>query len=231
MQFQRSRVQLPEMTAEPMHWTGGDAAALQSAMRLTNEMFADRLHVSVRAVAAWHAKATMRPRADMQLALDGLLSRATPAEQDRFRKLSQTVNGGSDPAKWAETLTTAIAIVVHNASVLVVCRRSDTAVSHWQFPAGIVKPGSSIERTAERETLAETGVRCAAARDLGARIHPVTNVLCRYVSCEYLGGEPANLDPVENTDATWAPIDRLSKFIPLNVIYPPVVEALRGLAT
>jgi hypothetical protein len=37
-----------------------------------------------------------------------------------------------------------------------------------------------------------------------------------------------NLDPVENADVLWAPIDRLSKFIPLTAIYPPVMAALRG---
>ncbi len=211
------------------HWTGRDAAALQSALRLTNETFAERLGIAVRTVAGWHAKPQLQPRMEMQQLLDELLTRLSPAELERFHERPLTEAGRGATSSDSEALRAAIAIVAGEKGVLVVCRRADTAVAvHWQFPAGIIKPGASAERIAERETLAETGVHCAAVRTLGSRIHPVTRVHCCYVLCEYLAGDPENLDPVENADVLWAPIDRLSKFIPLTAIYPPVMAALRG---
>jgi 8-oxo-dGTP diphosphatase len=57
-------------------------------------------------------------------------------------------------------LTVAIAVVVTETDVLMVCRRdADSSGISWQFPAGIVKPGSSARTVAVRETLAETSVR------------------------------------------------------------------------
>lgn len=213
------------------HWTGRDAAALQSALRLTNQTFAERLGIARRTVAGWHADPELMPRMEMQQLLDELLTRLSPAELDRFHEfLSADAAGGATPSG-SEALRAAIAIVAGDLGVLVVRRRAESSVAvNWQFPAGIIKPGGSAERIAERETLAETGVHCAAVRTLGSRVHPLTRVHCSYVFCEYLAGDPTNLDPVENTDVLWAPIDRLPKFIPLTAIYPPVIAALRGSA-
>lgn len=213
------------------HWTGREAAALQSALRLTNQTFADRLGIARRTVAGWHADPVMMPRMEMQQLLDELLSRLSPAELDRFHGCLSTDGESGTTTAGSEALRAAIAIVAGEQGVLVVRRRADNSVPvNWQFPAGIIKPGGSAERIAERETLAETGVHCAAVRTLGSRVHPVTRVHCSYVLCEYLAGDPANLDPVENTDVLWAPIDRLAKFIPFTAIYPPVIAALRGSA-
>jgi len=52
--------------------------------------------------------------------------------------------------------------------------------------------------------------------------------MCEYVLCEYLTGEVHNTDVVENVDAAWAPVDTLAKFIPLDRIFGPVLEALEG---
>lgn len=209
------------------HWTGREAAALQSALRLTNQTFADRLGIARRTVAGWHADPELMPRMEMQQLLDELQTRLSPAELDRFHRCLATDAGGTATSD-REALRAAIAIVAGEQGVLVVRRRADSSAAlNWQFPAGIIKPGGSAERIAERETLAETGVHCAATSTLGSRVHPVTRVHCTYVLCEYLAGEPANLDPVENTDVLWAPSDRLSRFIPLSAIYPPVVAALR----
>ncbi len=206
-------------------WTGREATALQTALRLTNEGFAGRLGVAVRTVAGWNAKPELRPRSEMQQALDTLLDRASSTEVSRFR--DNLASGEHDQS--AQVLRAAIAIVVKDQEVLLVCRRvEDAAPLRWQFPAGIVKPGGSAERTAERETLAETGVRCSVTAHLGTRLHPLTRVFCDYLMCDYLTGEPENLDPVENLDVTWVRIARLSKFIPLDAIYSPVLTVLRG---
>jgi 8-oxo-dGTP diphosphatase len=124
-------------------------------------------------------------------------------------------------------LVVAIAIVVREADVLVVCRREmDPSGITWQFPAGIVKPGASAEIVAVRETLAETGIHCTIRAELGERVHPLTGVLCRYFMCDFLAGDVQNRDVTENVDAIWAARRDLTRFIPAERIFPPILQAL-----
>lgn len=205
-------------------WSGRHAAALQAAMRATNEEFARRLGVAVRTVASWHASPSTVPRREIQRALDTLHEQVTPAERHRFGAILQP-----EAAAAAQALRVAIAIVCRGAEVLLVCRRGDEPLS-WGFPAGVVKPGSSSSAVAVQETLAETAVHCTVRKHLGTRVHPTTGVLASYEFCEYLAGEARNADPVENLDTAWVPISSLTKFIPTERIYPPVLEALEALA-
>lgn len=116
--------------------------------------------------------------------------------------------------------------MTRNSDVLLVCRRSDDGGISWQFPAGMVKPGVPPEIVAVRETFGETGVHCAVLRWLGSRIHPTTNVHCDYLLCDYLAGEAHNMDVVENVSVVWADKKTLTRFIPANQIFPPILEAL-----
>ena len=68
-------------------WTGHGACALQAALRLTNESFAEHLGVAVRTVAAWHQKPTLKPKSEMQQLLDTALNQASPMVQARFSQL------------------------------------------------------------------------------------------------------------------------------------------------
>ncbi len=122
----------------------------------------------------------------------------------------------------------AVAVVRRGDDVLLVRRRDDAL--EWAFPTGQVKPGKDPARVAVAETAGETGVLCSADRELGTRLHPITQAWTHYVWCHYLAGEPANGDPEELTAATWAPIARLGEFIPMDRIYPPVLDALGGAA-
>ncbi|WP_326835083.1 transcriptional regulator [Amycolatopsis rhabdoformis] len=65
-------------------WTGRTASALQAALRLSNERFAERLGIAARTVAGWHQKPDLRPKSEMQQVLDIALEQATPAERARF---------------------------------------------------------------------------------------------------------------------------------------------------
>jgi len=134
---------------------------------------------------------------------------------------------GTEQSASVHPLQVAIAVVRRGGDVLIVSPRTeDMRAPTWQFPAGIVKPGLRPETVAVRETLAETGVRCVLERNLGSRIHPATNVLCAYVLCAYVAGEAANVDIAENADVTWVDRQRLTELIPVERIYPPVLEAL-----
>lgn len=89
-----------------------------------------------------------------------------------------------------------------------------------------MKPEKSAARVAIQETKIETAVDVGVSREIGARVHPVTGVYCRYFLCEYLAGDATNQDIVENASVLWAPIPTLARFIPLTTIFPPVLDAL-----
>lgn len=128
-----------------------------------------------------------------------------------------------------QPLRVAIAVVVRDSDVLIVCRRGDDASGiSWQFPAGVVKPGGRPAIVAVRETLAETDVHCVARRKLGTRLHPITGVLCEYVLCDYVVGEARNADVVENVAAIWVDLADLTRFMPATQIYGPALRALHA---
>ncbi|MGY4902541.1 NUDIX hydrolase [Streptomyces sp. 900116325] len=204
-------------------WTGRTACALQAAFRDTNEGFAERLSVSVRTVAGWHSAPGIVPRLEIQQALDTVHERSPDSVRRRFSALSRP------PAQTAQAqaLRVAIAVVQRGDEVLLVCRRGDDNLS-WQFPAGMCKPGAAVASVAVQETHAETGVHCAVREELGSRVHPKTGVLASYVLCDYLAGEATNRDTVENIDVAWVPLSTLTRFIPADRIYPPILSALEA---
>lgn len=217
-------------------WTGRTACALQAALRMTNESFAAHLGTAVRTVATWHQKPDRVPSAEMQQALDTALERGGDGAKERFARNARLIGGAvqsnsltCQPGLAPHALTVAIAVVVDGPNVLVVQRRGeDGAGISWQFPAGVVKPGVSPATAAVRETLAETGVHCAVTHNLGSRLHPITSVYCDYILCEYLTGEARNIDVAENVTVTWAARNKITRFIPAEHIFPPVLDALEA---
>lgn len=201
-------------------WTGRTACQLQAAHRMSGEAFARRLGVAPRTVASWHANPDVVPVNEIQSALDTLLEKAAGPVRSRFARLARPP---ADTA--AQALRVAIAIVLRGSEVLLVQRR-DGGDLHWQFPAGMVKPGADPAVVAVAETRAETGVHCAVREPLGSRLHPQTGVHASYLLCDHLMGEPANLDAAENAEAAFVPIASLTRFIQPDRIYRPVLDAL-----
>lgn len=216
------------------NWTGRTACALQDALRFTNEQFASHLGAGVRTIGTWHEWPDRTPTKEMQQALDHVLEHATDTVRARFLRLTTADQKDAAVAATADdstglALTVAIAVVTRNSEVLIVQRRGeDGGGISWQFPAGVVKPGTPIETAAVRETYGETGVHCAVTRTLGGRVHPVTKVFCEYLLCEFLAGEPQNMDEIENVSVIFAPTGRLKRFIPEDQIFPPILEALEA---
>lgn len=68
-------------------WTGRTACALQEALRLSNELFAERLGVHPRTVASWHEKPHAKPDSERQRRLDNALEHAPEAVKARFAAL------------------------------------------------------------------------------------------------------------------------------------------------
>lgn len=206
-------------------WTGRTAHRLQDAFQMTQEEFASHLGVAVRTVAAWRASPALVPQNETQRILDTAYERAGEAVRKRFIHLSSLAAG---PAQ-AQALRVAIAVVMRDADVLLVCRQDGTDIT-WQFPAGIVKPGGSAQKVAVRETLNETGVHCSIRAHLGERLHPVTRAFCDYFLADYVHGEAINGDTSENVAVAWAPIRELARYIPADRIFPPILEALEAAA-
>lgn len=206
-------------------WTGREACLLQAALRLTNEQFAEHLGISTRTIVRWHANPDLAPRTEMQQLLDTAYEKAGDAVQRRFGLLSRPAVEAAVPQ--AQALRVAIAVVLRGSEVLLVCRRGDDSLS-WQFPAGMCKPGAAAASVAVQETHAETGVHCAVREELGSRVHPNTGVLAHYALCDYLAGEATNRDSVENTDVAWVPLASLTRFIPADRIFPPILSALEA---
>lgn len=207
-------------------WTARTACALQAALRMSNQRFADKTGIARRTIVAWHEMPDRVPNSELQQILDTTLEQAPEAAKEHFARLVQE-DEEVRPADGTEALKVAIAVVVKDSEVLLVCRRGDDGRGiSWQFPAGVIKPGGSAERVAIRETLAETNVHCSVTRVIGTRLHPVTHVLCDYLLCEYLGGDAENVDEVENVSVAWVDRSKLTRFIPAERIYAAVLEAL-----
>jgi hypothetical protein len=86
-------------------WTGRTACALQAALRLSNEGFAEHLGIGVRTVAAWHQKASLRPRSEMQQVLDTALEQASPTIKARFSALTGDSAPRTDAAAQEDAAT------------------------------------------------------------------------------------------------------------------------------
>ena len=65
-------------------WDGQLACALQRALRMNDETFAERLGVHTRTVAMWRQKPSRIPNSELQQALDTVLERADGTCQKRF---------------------------------------------------------------------------------------------------------------------------------------------------
>lgn len=190
---------------------------------MTQEEFSSHLGVSVRSIAAWRASPDMVPQNETQRILDTAYEMAGEAVRKRFIHLSRLAASPAQP----QALRVAIAVVRREDKVLLVCRQDDSDIT-WQFPAGIVKPGGSATKVAVRETLDETGVHCMVREHLGERLHPRTRAYCDYFLCDYVHGEAVNGDASENAAVAWAPIKDLSRYIPEDRIFPPILDALEA---
>ncbi|MFF0719356.1 hypothetical protein [Micromonospora sp. NPDC003816] len=77
-------------------WTGREANALRNALRMSVTAFAEHLGAARRTVAKWSSQGDrILLRADMQAALDTVLTRATPEARERFGALLATGTSGA----------------------------------------------------------------------------------------------------------------------------------------
>jgi hypothetical protein len=99
-------------------WTGGAASALQAALRLTNEAYAERLGLAVRTIAKWHSRPeTQLSRLSNQL-LDIALRSAPADARSRFASTWTAELASVDSADVHAQLATLRAEVARLSSLL-----------------------------------------------------------------------------------------------------------------
>jgi 8-oxo-dGTP diphosphatase len=54
----------------------------------------------------------------------------------------------------------------------------------------------------------------------------MTGVSASYFLCDYLAGGVENRDVIENASALWAPKRDVTRFLPRQRVFPPVLRAL-----
>ncbi|CUK00400.1 Phosphatase NudJ [Ruegeria denitrificans] len=109
----------------------------------------------------------------------------------------------------------ALAVVVHEARVLLVQRSKQPDAGLWGFPGGHVEWGETVFQAAQRELLEETSVIAEPLRYLDnldlLRHDEQGAVQSHYllvgVACDYRSGSPTAGD--DALDARWFPIDQI----------------------
>lgn len=113
-------------------------------------------------------------------------------------------------------------IITQDGAVLLVQRRVKEGSLSWQFPAGEVESGETLEEAAARETVEETGLTVTPMQLLGERIHPKTGRRMAYVACEIVSGTAHVADEEELADLAWVKPADFSTFVPYG--FAPVVQ-------
>lgn len=113
-------------------------------------------------------------------------------------------------------------IITRDGAVLLVQRRVKEGSLSWQFPAGEVESGETLEEAAARETVEETGLTVTPTQLLGERIHPKTGRRMAYVACDIVSGTAHVADEDELADLAWVKPDEFSTFVPYG--FAPVVQ-------
>lgn len=114
------------------------------------------------------------------------------------------------------------AIIVKDGRLLLVERRVKEGKLSWQFPAGEVEDGETLEEAAAREALEEVGLTVEPTKRLGERIHPNTGRRMAYVACEIKDGTAYVADDEELSDLAWATPDTFKTYVPYG--FAPMVE-------
>ena len=123
-------------------------------------------------------------------------------------------------ANGAERPGISAAIIAHEGRVLMVRRRVKEGELSWQFPAGEVEPGESPEEAAVRETREETGLRVAAVKLLGERVHPKTQRLMSYTACHVVAGTAYVADTDELAELAWCAHSEIPEYVPYGLFEP-----------
>lgn len=117
------------------------------------------------------------------------------------------------------------AIITDGERVLMVRRRVSEGELSWQFPAGAVEAGETMEEAAVRETLEETGLTVEAVKLIGDRVHPKSKRFMSYTAARIVSGEAHVADDDELDAIAWVSLDEIPEYVPYG-LFEPVQEYL-----
>lgn len=117
------------------------------------------------------------------------------------------------------------AIIVSGGKVLMVRRRVSEGELSWQFPAGAVEEGETVEEAAVRETLEETGLSVEAVKLIGDRVHPKSKRFMSYTAARVVSGEAHVADADELDAIAWVALAEIPEYVPYG-LFEPVQEYL-----
>jgi 8-oxo-dGTP diphosphatase len=126
--------------------------------------------------------------------------------------------------------TIAAAIITDAGKVLLVKRRVSEGQLSWQFPAGAVEEGETVEVAAAREAREETGLIVEAEKILGERVHPATGRNMVYVACRVVEGNASVGDEEELSEFAWSSLADLPGYVP-HGLFEPVQRHLDSILT
>ncbi|MFD8545615.1 NUDIX hydrolase [Streptomyces sp. NPDC059649] len=121
----------------------------------------------------------------------------------------------------------AAAVIVRDGRVLLARRAVEEGDLRWQFPAGKIEAGETVEQAAVRETQEETGLTVEAVKVLGDRVHPKTGRQMHYIACTLVSGEAHVADKEELAEVAWVTLAEIPDYVPYG-LYEPVQEYLDG---
>ncbi len=114
----------------------------------------------------------------------------------------------------------AAAVIVRAGRVLLARRRVAEGGLSWQFPAGKVEPGETVQEAAVREAREEAAVISAASYVLGERVHPVTGRRVFYVACDLISGTARVAAGDEIVEVAWCDIAEVRSYVPSGFFAP-----------
>jgi 8-oxo-dGTP diphosphatase len=112
------------------------------------------------------------------------------------------------------------AIIVNDGLVLMVRRRVSEGELSWQFPAGAVEEGETVEEAAVRETLEETGLSVEAVKLIGDRVHPKSKRFMSYTAARVVSGEAHVADAEELDAIAWVAHSEIPEYVPYGLFEP-----------
>lgn len=124
----------------------------------------------------------------------------------------------------------AAAVIVQDGRVLLIRRAAPEGALLWQLPAGQVEPGESAEEAAVRETREEVGLKVAAVRALGERVHPESGRRMIYVLCDVIDGTAHAAAREEVAEVEWCGRATAADHVPYP-FFEPVQELLDATLT
>jgi 8-oxo-dGTP diphosphatase len=129
----------------------------------------------------------------------------------------------------AENVHVGVAAVVRRPGHLLLVQRGSRAsytdgYGTWGLPGGWLEWGESAFDAARREVEEETSLVVKPVRQDGytttqTAAHNGFHVVTLFVVCEYLGGEPVNVEPDKHLNVRWVPephMVELDLFAPLD---------------